>query len=102
MKQILTFLMFLTVSSAAFADRSTGRWALVLAEPPVAEAVTVRAELRTSRGTAARARVTASQSQVRNLLAKRKITVLGSVDTIANAIFVDITDEQAQQLRSTS
>ncbi len=98
MKQLLTFITFLTISTAAFAER-TGRWALVLSEPPIADAIESRTELRSARGNAARVRVANSQAQVKDILAKRRITVLGSVDTIANAVFVSVSDEQAQQLR---
>ena len=102
MKQLITILSLMAISSVTFAQRtaSTGRWAILLAEPPIAESISSRAELRDARGNAARARVATSQARVIDLLAKRKIAVMGSVDTIANALFVAVSDEQALELRS--
>lgn len=82
----------------AFAQR-LDHWAIVLDTPSTAEAVSTRAEISQARGRTARAQVAASQAGVKAALASRKIPMLGSVDIIANAIFVSASDAEAAQLR---
>ena len=92
----LILLPFIPLANAQRLDR----WAVVLDTPPVAETISARSEISQARGRAARAQVAASQAGVRSVLASRKLAVLGSVDVIANAVFVAANDADAAQLRT--
>jgi uncharacterized protein (TIGR03437 family) len=85
--------------SVASAEPRMGRFVLILSDPPVARQVTSAKELRTS---AAVDRVRAIQEK-QVALADQMIPlgakVLGSIQTIANELFVAAPDDQIQALR---
>ena len=72
----------------AFARTRLEEYALILRDPPLA------------RQMAARARVESAQQQIRGELARRKIRVSGSAETVLNAVFVRVPRERVAELRS--
>ena len=62
-------------------------YALVLNDPPLARHVTPRSQIESA------------QQQVRSELARRKIRVTGSAETLVNAVFVRVPRERAADLR---
>ena len=79
------------------AQERTNRYALLLNDPPLAAAEGFgKAGARTAAADA-RSRAAAAQNNLRSVLAERQIEVLGSADTVANAVFVhsDSPDELA-------
>lgn len=98
MKTIRILTLWAAALPLAFAQR-LDRWAIVLDTASAAEAVNSRAELTQVGGRTARAQATASQAGIKTTLVSRKIPILGSVDVIANAVFVAATDAQAAELR---
>lgn len=75
------------------------RYALLLADPPLASAVKQRAELRTAAATQRQASLAARHETLKRTLRQREIPVTGEVYTLANAIFVRATEQQARELR---
>lgn len=91
------FAVVLLAASLPAQDR-LDRYALFLPDPPLVEAV------KSSSRTAApehRQRLAQAQQAVRSALTARRIRVLGSVDTLLNAVFVQATPEQAATLERT-
>lgn len=87
----------------ARAERIPGRYIVELTTEPVAEHVKrqpgrVRDRMNSAAARTQRARVQGEQEQMRQRLAGRNATVRGSVDTVANALFVEIGDEDAAKL----
>ena len=72
----------------AFGRTRLEEYALILQDPPLA------------RQMAARARVEAAQQRLRGELARRKIKVGGSAETLVNAVFVRAPRERVAELRS--
>jgi minor extracellular serine protease Vpr len=91
-------LFWLAATPALAATRPAWRYALVLDAPPVAQAISSRAELFSPAGEASRRAVAAQQERVRATLRTRGIAVLGSVDVVANAVFVRATADKAAAL----
>src|SRR5260370_33060068 len=86
---------------ALFAERVPGRYIVELTTESVSEHVTrmsVASGMRGSAANAHRARVQAEQSQVRRQLEQQQAVVLDSVDTVANALLVQVPDAAAAQL----
>jgi minor extracellular serine protease Vpr len=81
----MRFLILLAIGTAAFAQE---RFAVVLEEAPVAVART------------GRARVLESQNAVRRHLSRMKVREMGSTETLVNAVFIEATEEQAQEMRT--
>ncbi len=98
------FFSFLAVVSTAVAQPVPRRYIVELNTDSVAEHVARQPKtLRSLRGadaTSQRSRIRTEQATVRSLLEQRSATILESVDTVANAFFVDIADAQASQLAS--
>jgi len=88
--------------SPLFGQIVPGRYIVELTSAPVADAMThkagVRPNFRGAVATAQRSRVRAQQSDVRARVEGLSATVRGSVNTVANALFVDATDEQLAKL----
>ncbi len=100
----LLFAAFLAFAPTLLAEKVPGRYIVELTTAPVADQmsrVSVRARLQTGTALAHRARVQTEQRRVRQQLEQRQARVLGSVDTVANALFVEISDAAAAQLAST-
>ncbi len=86
---------------ALFAERVPGRYIVELTTESVSEHVirmSVASGMRGSTANAHRARVQAEQSQVRRQLEQQQAVVLDSVDTVANALLVQVPDAAAAQL----
>jgi minor extracellular serine protease Vpr len=83
---LLFALPFLTFQ--AFAGTRPEEYALILQDPPLA------------RQPATRARIESAQRQLRGELARRKIRVGGSVETLLNAVFVRVPRDRVAELRS--
>ena len=83
---LLFALPFLTFQ--AFARTRLEEYALILQDPPLA------------REPAARARIESAQRQLRGELARRKIRVGGSAETLLNAVFVRVPRDRVAELRS--
>jgi minor extracellular serine protease Vpr len=81
----MRFLILLAVGAVAFAQE---RYAVVLEEAPVAVART------------ARAKVLESQNGLRRNFSRMKVRETGTTETLVNAVFVEATEEQAQELRT--
>ncbi len=82
--------------SAQFADR----YALVLADPPIADKFTSRAELQSQAAGNYRQTLELRQATLSRELANRKFTVTGSNSLLVNAIFVSATPERVAELSS--
>ncbi len=81
----------------------SGRYIVELNTEPVAEHVarlSRRPALHGAAATAHRTRLRAEQQTLRTQIELRQAKVLDTVDTVANAMFVQIPDEQAAQLAS--
>lgn len=85
------FILFL--SCIAFAEQRPERWIVVLEDAPLAKTPVVERER-------ARSAIRAGQNVLRDAAARHGARVVGSVDTLANAIFVSATAAQAGQLRA--
>jgi minor extracellular serine protease Vpr len=79
------------------------RYILTLQDPPLSKQVLTglthsRAALRTAAAEAQREKLIGAQENLKSLLRQRGISVLGSVNTLANAIFVSVRPERAGEL----
>src|SRR5436853_6546907 len=95
---LIFFILPLVVSAAV-----PNRYIVEMTGEPVAVHVARRARASGMRGEAARQRrlqVREEQRPVRAMIEAADATVLDSVDTVANALIVDIPDEKAAQLAS--
>ncbi len=99
-KRILATLAVLAGSLPLLAQRRLDRYGLILEDPPLTAQVSSRKDLRASAAVEASAKIQAAQQSVRRLLAGRNIPVTGSVQTLANMVFVRASRSQAEQLRS--
>src|SRR6266404_2474395 len=103
--------LFLYLGSAALAvfapllsaETLSGRYIVELNTEPVAEHVarlSGRPAMHGAAATAHRTKLRAEQQTLRTQIELRQAKVLDTVDTVANAMFVQIPDEQAAQLAS--
>ncbi|MBL8221178.1 MAG: S8 family serine peptidase [Bryobacterales bacterium] len=92
----------LLVISAAWAERVPGRYVVELSGESVLEHV-VRAKskggVRSADAVERRSAVRAEQQRLRGRLEQRNVRVLDSVDTVANAMMVSVSDAEAEQLK---
>ena len=87
------------LAGAAWAQRVPGRYIVELtAEPAI---VRTGDFLRGAAATGRRERVRRDQSLIRQRIEARQAKVLGAVETVANAMFVEMTDDEAARLRAT-
>ncbi len=91
--QALLFLFAVSVPLAA--QERLNRYALLLNDPPLAAVESFGKAGPRAASADARARVAAAQTSLRAALAERNITVLGSADTVVNAVFVYSPDAAA-------
>jgi hypothetical protein len=91
---------FVLLASAAFGQTPTRLvdYALVLEDAPVARKVASRAALHGAAAQAQLQRIRSAQSGVLAELARRKVKVAGTAQTLLNAVFVTATREEAAQL----
>jgi minor extracellular serine protease Vpr len=95
--------LLLLACSWLTAGKIPGRYIVELTGEPVTEHMArLRAprRLKSAEAVAQRLKIRTEQQSIRRRLERRGATVLGSVDTVANAVFVSISDQQARQLAS--
>lgn len=90
-------LTVLTVCLATAAAGATGRYALILSDPPAG--ATVHRDNRAALASA-RARVRSAHEPIRRELGRRGIRITTETDTILNAIFIEAEATDAMALRS--
>jgi minor extracellular serine protease Vpr len=78
----------------------TNRFALILADPPVAERFTGRAGAQSVAARGYRNTIEARQAALKGVLAARNITVARSVSTLSNAVFVVSDPSRVDELRA--
>lgn len=76
------------------------RYTLVLSDPAVVERFADRTALASAQADSYRRQVDAAQAHVKSELAARKITVLGSISTLHNLVFVSATADRVPDLQS--
>ena len=81
-------LLLIASSASLFAQTRPNRYALLLNDPPLAATESFSKPGPRTASADARARIAAAQTNLRAALAERNITILGSADTVANALFV--------------
>jgi minor extracellular serine protease Vpr len=88
----------LAVSSAWSATRYD-RWAAILEDAPVAETVSSREQLSSLPALDARRRIESRQAILAGALQSRRLPILGSTQTLLNAIYFTATASEAQAVR---
>ena len=88
MKRLLLLFALPLVCFPAVAGARLEEYALILPDPPLARQMT------------ARAHIESAQQQLRGELARRKIRVSGSAETLLNAVFVRAPRERTPELRA--
>jgi minor extracellular serine protease Vpr len=92
---LVTLAAGLLVSAAPRSDR----WIVILQEPPVAAQSATREDVQSKAFGAPGNRIAAQQRGLRASLASRpKVTVTGSVDTLANALFIAAPEEEIEAI----
>ncbi|MBZ5592251.1 MAG: S8 family serine peptidase [Acidobacteriia bacterium] len=89
-------ILILIASASLRAADVPQRYALLLPDPPVAEA---RKNATRAVAENRRQKIEAAQASLRSELARQKFTVTGSVQTVLNAVFVLATPDQVAQLQ---
>ena len=95
-------LVLILLTSAAFGQTPSRLvdYALVLEDAPVARKVASRAALHGAAAQAQLQRIRSAQSGVLAELARRKVKVISTAQTLLNAVFVTATSEEAAPLAS--
>ena len=88
-------LLLLAISGMARA----ASYAVVLKDPPAAERFPSREALHSAEAREYREHLKAEQDRVKRELTRRHITVTGSTEVLANAIYIKAAKEQAEELR---
>src|SRR5262249_34853439 len=76
------------------------RYALVLADQPVAGVEPMRSALKSSKAVAQLARVKSSQNVLRAALAQHDFVVSGAISTLGNEVFVTARPDQVDELKA--
>ena len=97
MKPIAVTLL-LTIAAISQTRSRRADYALVLADPPVAQKVQSRAALQSQAAQAHRQIIHTAQSAVLSELARRKVPVTATADLLVNCVFVRATSGQAADL----
>ncbi len=95
--------VLLALSVSLFARPIPGRYIVELSTEPVAAhmaAISLRAGIRGTAASAHRTRIRTEQRVLRNRLTERGVEVLDSADTVANALFVRMPDDDISRLTS--
>ncbi|MBI3471397.1 MAG: S8 family serine peptidase, partial [Candidatus Solibacter usitatus] len=95
--------VLLAFAPALVAQKAPGRYIVELTTEPVSEHVarlSGRGRMQSAQASAHRARVRGEQQQARLHLEGRRARVLDSIDTVGNALFVQVPDADAAQLAS--
>jgi minor extracellular serine protease Vpr len=90
--------LLLLAAGVALPQGRPERYALILEDAPVAAAINSRKDLQTKAAVDQRQAIAARQQSVRAALEERRIRVTGSVQTLANAVFVQATPAEAAEL----
>ena len=90
----------LLLAAAVCAGTRRGEYALLLKDPPLAEKVASRSQLRSAAARSHLARIQTAQRAVLAALSARKFHVTGAVQTLLNAVFVDAAPDRLAELRS--
>jgi len=93
------FLFLLALGVAASAAELPRRYAIELQDPPLARRVLAGDSLSPS-AASQRQKILKAQASIRDSLRRRKLPVVGAVQTLANAVFVDVAPERAAELRA--
>ena len=96
---LLTFLAILN-SLPLVAQLASNRYALILEDPPVSSKYTTTEAARSAEAKNYRGQIQSRQQTLRNELASRKVPVVGSADTLLNAIFVAASSDRVAELKS--
>src|SRR5271156_3552349 len=92
------------VLAQASLDRShgaaTSHYALFLADPPVTARYTSRDAIAGNEAQSYRQQIEAKQNALMETLKARHITVVGSVATALNAVFVSLTPDRVEEMKS--
>ena len=96
---LLTFLAILN-SLPLVAQLASNRYALILEDPPVSSKYTTTEAARSAEARNYRGQIQSRQQTLRNELASRKVPVVGSADTLLNAIFVAASSDRVAELKS--
>ena len=96
----LASMIFASSLFLAKAQTAPNRYTLILADPPVAERFPEREAMRSKAAVDYQTQLRTKQRTLREELAKRKIQVTGSVDTLLNAVFVVAPKERLAELKS--
>jgi len=86
--------------SLAFAQGSPRHYILILEDPPVAARFSSREAMATSQAGQYRQQIAAKQNTLRQQLAGKHFTVIGSVSTVLNAMFVAATPDRLAELKA--
>jgi len=79
---------------------SSGRYALFLADPPVTSRYTSRDAIAGGEAQSYRQQIEAKQKALMATLKERNIPVVGSVATALNAVFVNLTADRVEEMKS--
>ncbi|MBZ5584336.1 MAG: S8 family serine peptidase [Acidobacteriia bacterium] len=93
-------LPLLFCAAPAAAQYVSGRYILVLADPPVGARYATRESLSAAPARAYRAQVQQRQAALMAELRTRKITAVGAVSTLLNAVFVTATPDRLNELKA--
>jgi uncharacterized protein (TIGR03437 family) len=86
--------------SLAFAQGAPRHYILILEDPPVASRFPSREAMATAEAGQYRQQIAAKQATLRQQLAAKHLTVIGSVSTVLNAMFVAATPDRAAELKT--
>jgi uncharacterized protein (TIGR03437 family) len=89
-----------SIVSLAFAQGSARQYTLILEDPPVASRFKSREAMITAEAGQYREQIAAKQSLLRQQLKAKHVSVLGSVSTTLNAVFVSATPDRVAELRT--
>lgn len=82
------------------AQIASGRYTLILGDPPLAERLGSRLEAKSAKAEDYRRQIQQAQQKLRTQLESRHITVIGSADYIINGLFVEAAPDREEELRS--
>jgi uncharacterized protein (TIGR03437 family) len=89
-----------SVVSIAFAQGSARQYTLILEDPPVASRFPSREAMIAAEASQYRQQIAAKQSLLREQLKAKHVSVLGSVSTALNAVFVVATPDRVAELKT--
>src|SRR5690242_12608031 len=88
----------LAVAFASFVHAASRHYAVILGDPPVAEQFTSPEGVRSAPALTYRRNLKTRQHRLATELERRKIIVVGSADTVVNALFVTATPARVREL----